>query len=115
VGCRRSPGRRRPGRVDDPLPRPDGPAYLTAIGALTRTDLAVTEWLPLLVLYNLIFVLPPLLVLAGHVALGGRADIVLGRLRRRLGRAAREGFLWLLGLIGLSLLADALSRLEITN
>jgi hypothetical protein len=31
---------------------------LGAAGAVTRADLPVTEWLPLLVLHNLIFVLP---------------------------------------------------------
>jgi cytochrome c biogenesis protein CcdA len=89
--------------------------YLGAVGAITRADLPVTQWLPLLVLYNLIFVLPPLLLLAGHLALGTRADLVLGRLRDRLGRAAREGFLWLLGVVGFFLLGDALSHFRVTN
>jgi cytochrome c biogenesis protein CcdA len=84
--------------------------YLGAVGIITRGGLGVAEWLPLLVLYNLIFVLPPLLLLAGHLALGQRAELVLGRLRDRVGRTAREGFLWLLGLVGFSLLADALGR-----
>jgi cytochrome c biogenesis protein CcdA len=60
------------------LELPTALPYLAAVGALTRADLAVTEWLPLLVLYNLIFVLPPLALLASHVALGQRADAVLG-------------------------------------
>lgn len=95
------------------LELPTALPYLGAVGAITRADLAVTEWLPLLVLYNLIFVLPPLVLLAGHLALGRRADEVLGRLRDRLGRAAREGFLWLLGLVGFLLLADALGHFQI--
>jgi hypothetical protein len=82
---------------------------------LTRGDLAVTEWLPLLLLYNLIFVLPPLVLLAGHLALGRRADVVLGRLRDRLGRATREAVLWLLGLVGFFLVADALGHLRIIS
>jgi cytochrome c biogenesis protein CcdA len=84
--------------------------YLGAVGIITRGGLGIAEWLPLLVLYNLIFVLPPLLLLAGHLALGQRAELVLGRLRDRVGRTAREGFLWLLGLVGFYLLADALGR-----
>ena len=63
-----------------------------------------------LALYNLIFVVPPLLLLGGHVALGDRADAVLSRLRARLGQAAREGFLWLFGLVGFFLLADAVGH-----
>ena len=92
------------------LELPTALPYLGAVGALTRADLAVAEWLPLLGLYNLIFVLPPLLLLVGHMALGERADAVLARLRARLGRAAREGFLWLLGLVGFFLLADAVGH-----
>jgi cytochrome c biogenesis protein CcdA len=97
------------------LELPTALPYLGAVGAITRADLAVTEWLPLLVLYNLIFVLPPLALLGGHVALGQRADAVLGQLRQRLGRAAREGFLWLLGLVGFFLLADALGHFRMAD
>jgi cytochrome c biogenesis protein CcdA len=97
------------------LELPSGLPYLGAVGAFTRADLAVAEWLPLLVLYNLIFVLPPLALLAGHVALGERAEVVLGRLRDRLGRATREAFLWLLGLVGFVLLADALGHFGIVD
>jgi cytochrome c biogenesis protein CcdA len=92
------------------LELPTALPYLGAVGALTRADLAVGEWLPLLGLYNLIFVLPPLLLLAGHLALGRRAEATLTRLRARLRNAAREGFLWLLGLVGFFLLADAIGH-----
>ena len=37
--------------------------YIAAIGLLTAANVATHEWLPLLVIYNLIFVLPPLLLL----------------------------------------------------
>jgi cytochrome c biogenesis protein CcdA len=92
------------------LELPTALPYLGAVGAITRAQLAVAEWLPLLLLYNLIFVLPPLLLLAGHLALGDRAGALLERLRDRLGGTAREGMLWLLGLVGFVLLADALGH-----
>jgi hypothetical protein len=57
----------------------------------------------------------PLVLLAGHLLLGERADVVLGRLRDRLGRAAREGALWLLGLVGFFLLTDALRHFHIID
>jgi cytochrome c biogenesis protein CcdA len=93
------------------LELPTALPYLGAVGAITRADLTVADWLPLLVAYNLIFVLPPVLLLAGHMALGDRAGALLERLRDRLGGAAREGLLWLLGLVGFFLLADALRHL----
>jgi cytochrome c biogenesis protein CcdA len=130
-----APGRRREGGPAQPrrrLPAAGRPAavfalgvavtalelptalpYLGAVGAITRAELTVAEWLPLLLLYNLIFVLPPLALLAGHLALGHRADRLLERLRDRLGGTAREGLLWLLGLVGFVLLADALGHLGV--
>jgi hypothetical protein len=92
------------------LELPTALPYLGAVGAITRAELAAADWLPLLVLYNLIFVLPPLALLAGHLALGDRAAPLLERLRDRLGGAAREGLLWLAGLVGFFLLADALGH-----
>jgi hypothetical protein len=56
-------------------------------------------------------VLPPLL-LTGRVVLGERAGALLERLRDRLGGTAREALLWVLGLVGFFLLADALGRFQ---
>ena len=89
--------------------------YLGAVGAITRAGLAVEDWLPLLAAYNLIFVLPPLALLAAHIALGDRAGALLERLRARLGGAAREGLLWLLGLVGFVLVADALGHFGVVD
>ena len=121
VAPRRLPAATRPaavfalGMAVTVLELPTALPYLGAVGAMTRADLAVADWLPLLVFYNLIFVLPPLALLAGHVVLGGRAEAMLERLRRRLGGAAREGLLWLLGLVGFFLLADALGHFQIID
>lgn len=97
------------------LELPTALPYLGAVGAIARADLAVGDWLPLLVTYNLIFVLPPLALLAAHVALGDRAGALLERLRTRLGGATREGLLWLLGLVGFLLLADALGHFQVID
>jgi hypothetical protein len=91
------------------------PSPTWALGAMARADLAVGDWLPLLVTYNLIFVLPPLALLATHVALGDRAGALLERLRTHLGGAAREGLLWLLGLVGFFLLADTLAHVGVID
>jgi cytochrome c biogenesis protein CcdA len=97
------------------LELPTALPYLGAVGAIARADLAVGDWLPLLVTYNLIFVLPPLALLAAHVALGDRAGALLERLRTRLAAATREGLLWLLGLVGFLLLADALGHFQVID
>ncbi|HET6750654.1 MAG TPA: GAP family protein [Actinomycetes bacterium] len=95
------------------LELPTALPYLGAVGAITRADLAVADWLPLLVTYNLIFVLPPLLLLAGHVVLGDGAGALLERLRDRLRGTAREALLWVVGLAGFFLLADAFGRFQV--
>ena len=119
VEPRRLPAATRPaavfalGMAVTALELPTALPYLGAVGAIVRADLAMIDWLPLLVAYNLIFVLPPLALLAGHIVLGERAEAMLERLRLRLGGPAREGLLWLLGLVGFFLLADALGHLQL--
>ena len=44
------------------LELPTAMPYFGAVALLTSADLLITEWLPLLVLYNAIFVLPPVLL-----------------------------------------------------
>ena len=78
--------------------------YLGAIAILTNADLAVVEWLPLLVGYNVIFVLPPFLLMVLYGAFGPR-------LRERFERS-RETLLWITGLVGFFLLADSLAYFE---
>ena len=46
---------------------PTAVPYFGAISILTAADLPIARWLPLLVLYNAIFVLPPVLLLVAHV------------------------------------------------
>lgn len=84
--------------------------YFAAIALLVAADLPATQWLPLLLLYNAIFVAPPLLLLALHAVLGHRTDARFARWRERLQRGARETALWLFGIVGVALLGDAVSR-----
>lgn len=83
---------------------PTAVPYFGAIALLTAADLPVAQWLPLLVLYNVIFVLPPILLLVGHFVLGSRLGAHYAGLRDRLQAGARETMLWILGLVGGALL-----------
>jgi cytochrome c biogenesis protein CcdA len=82
--------------------------YLAAIALLTSADLPMTQWLPLLVVYNAIFVLPPTALLLGHIALGQRLETRYGELKERLQAGARETMLWILGLVGGALLFSSI-------
>ena len=85
---------------------PTAVPYFGAIALLTTADLPMTRWLTLLVLYNAIFVLPPILLLAGHVVMGRRLEARYADLRVRLQAGARETMLWIFGLVGGGLLVS---------
>jgi cytochrome c biogenesis protein CcdA len=80
--------------------------YFGAIALLTTARLPMAEWLPLLVLYNAIFVLPPVLLLVGQLVFGSRLDARYAAPRERLQAGARETMLWIL----VSWAADSSSR-----
>jgi cytochrome c biogenesis protein CcdA len=82
--------------------------YLGAIALLTRAGLAVEGWLPVLVAYNLIFVLPPLLLLASYRFFGPRLRGLFDRYREKLQGGSRSTTLWVAGIVGFLLLADSL-------
>jgi cytochrome c biogenesis protein CcdA len=87
---------------------PTAVPYFGAIALLTSADLPVARWLPLLVLYNAIFVLPPVLLLLGHVVFGTRVNARYAQLRERLQAGARETMLWIFGLVGGALFVSSL-------
>jgi cytochrome c biogenesis protein CcdA len=74
--------------------------YLGAIALMSEAALPMRSWAPLLVLYNLIFVLPPIALLLGHVALQGRMSDSYTALRHRLERGAQDTMKWVAGLVG---------------
>ena len=86
------------------LELPTAVPYFGAIALLTSANLPMVQWLPLLVLYNAIFVLPPVLLLAGHIVFGTKLDARYAELRERLQAGARETMLWIAGLVGSGLL-----------
>lgn len=86
--------------------------YLGAIAILTNADLTAVRWLPILVGYNLIFVLPPFLLMALYGAFGTRLRGRLERFREGFGKSSSEPLLWITGLVGFFLLADSLAYFE---
>jgi cytochrome c biogenesis protein CcdA len=89
------------------LELPTAVPYFGAIALLTTADLPMAQWLPLLVVYNVIFVLPPVLLLVGHIALGRRLDARYAEFRQRLQAGAGETMLWIFGLVGSALLVSS--------
>lgn len=83
---------------------PTAVPYFGAIALLTAADIPMAQWLPLLILYNAVFVLPPVLLLLGHVLFGRRVDAQYTAIRNRVQAGAREATLWIFGLVGGALL-----------
>jgi cytochrome c biogenesis protein CcdA len=86
--------------------------YFAAIAIMTDSDVAAVSWLPVLLIYNVIFVLPPLALLAAYRLFGDRLEERFTSLRDRLQRGTREATLWIAAIVGFFLLADALTYFE---
>lgn len=86
--------------------------YLGAIAILTNADLAHAQWIPILIAYNAIFVLPPLLLMVVYGVFGARVRDRLERLRERFESGSRDTLLWILGIVGFFLLADSLAYFD---
>lgn len=83
---------------------------LGAVGLITSSGVAPAVWLPLMITYNIIFVLPPLLLTFGYRWLGERGG---EKLQKQLSRGARETMLWIFGIIGFYMLMQALETLGV--
>jgi len=79
---------------------PTAMPYFAAIALMSNAALPIAAWAPLLGIYNVIFVLPPIALLVGHLALQGRMTERYAALRQRLESGARETGLWVAGLVG---------------
>ena len=74
--------------------------YFAAIAVITSADLPIRQWAPLLVLYNAIFVMPPVILLVGHLLFGKPLRERYAGLTLRLQHGARETAPWVAGLVG---------------
>lgn len=74
--------------------------YFAAIALIAEAGFPMRTWAPLLGVYNLIFVLPPIALLVGHLVLRKRLAQPYAALTRRLESGARETALWVAGLVG---------------
>lgn len=83
---------------------------LGAVGILSSADLSLGVWLPLVLVYNVVFVLPPLILTFAYRWIGERGG---ANLERRLSRGARETMLWIVGAIGFYMLMYALGALGV--
>lgn len=81
--------------------------YLAAIAILINTPLLFIAKVGILIVYNLILVLPMLLLLVSFQLGAGRWKDRIDTWQQRLNKEAREILYWVFGIIGLVLIANA--------
>lgn len=79
---------------------PTAVPYLAATALIVQAELPLRASVPLLALYNLIFVLPPLALLFGFLFFRKGLAERYADLGQRLERGGRETLLWVAGLVG---------------
>jgi len=85
--------------------------YLVAIGLLGTSDLSLAASGVVLIGYCLVMIIPALLLLGIRVLLHTRPARSLSRLEAWMTRNAREATAWVVSLIGLYVLSDAIRAL----
>ncbi|WP_049577372.1 GAP family protein [Nocardiopsis sp. SBT366] len=89
--------------------------YLGAIGVMSTAELAPHTWVPMLAAYNLVMVLPPVLLYLGHRVFGERLRPRLDRWREKVDSGSREVLSWVIGIVGLLLLINGLQQVGIID
>jgi hypothetical protein len=87
--------------------------YLAAIGLITASDVSAAVWLPVLAGYVVIMVVPAVLLLGIRLAVRHRAEPVLRRLSGWLARHMDGVLSWVLAIIGILLVRDAVLKLHL--
>ncbi|MGV9302330.1 GAP family protein [Nonomuraea sp. NPDC004354] len=81
--------------------------YLAAIGIMTTSKLPVAQWVPLLAVYVLIMIMPPLVLIAVRSVAKGWLEPKLERLRAWMAKHAASAVSWSLAIVGFLLARDA--------
>ncbi|ASU58610.1 MULTISPECIES: GAP family protein [Nocardiopsis] len=82
--------------------------YFGAIGIMTTAGLPAVAWVPLLAAYNVVMVLPPILLYLAHRAFGERLRPRMERWRTKVESGSREALGWIIGIVGFLVLRHGL-------
>jgi len=78
--------------------------YFAAIGLLTTTDMPFYQWLPLIAGYNIIMVLPALLLFLGYKLFGKWINPSLVNLRNKISSGSSSALSWMMCIVGVILI-----------
>ncbi|MDE3722077.1 GAP family protein [Nocardiopsis sp. N85] len=82
--------------------------YFGAIGIMTTAGLSPVAWVPTLAAYNVVMVLPPILLYLAHRTHGERLRPRLEKWRAKVESGGRAALPWMVGIVGLLVLRHGL-------
>lgn len=85
--------------------------YFTAIGIMTAAHLSLPQWLPLLIVYVIIMILPGLVLYLAWLALGERTRERFERWRTKMNSNVGSTVSWIMGIAGVLIFFNALPGL----
>ncbi|WP_153722599.1 GAP family protein [Sporosarcina cascadiensis] len=78
--------------------------YFAAIGLLTTIDIPFYQWLPILAAYNIIMILPALLIFLGYKLFGKLISPTLVNLRIKISSGSSSSLSWIMCIVGVILI-----------
>lgn len=85
--------------------------YFAAIGLMTSAQLNTVQWVPILAAYNMVMVLPPLILLGLHLVLGRVMQRPLEKLRVKIAESSGSLLSWVLCIAGVILVLNSIDYL----
>jgi len=78
--------------------------YFAAIGLLTTIDIPFYQWIPIIAVYNIIMVLPALLIFLGYKLFGRLISPTLVNLRNKISSSSSSALSWIMCIVGVILI-----------
>ena len=78
--------------------------YFAAIGLLSTIDITFYQWLPIIAAYNIIMVLPALLIILGYKLFGKLIKPTLFNLRNKISSSSSSALSWIMCIVGVILI-----------
>ncbi|MFC9542519.1 GAP family protein [Lysinibacillus sp. NPDC056959] len=78
--------------------------YFAANGLLTTTNMPFYQWLPIIAVYNIIMVLPALLLFLGYKLFGKWINPTLVNLRNKISSGSSSALSWMMCIVGVILI-----------
>lgn len=85
--------------------------YVGAIGILASTNINIYQQLSLLLAYNLIFIMPPLIIMYAYMLLGDSVKQHFTRWKNAIEKRGNNAWPWIVGIIGFLIARDAVAQL----